>query len=498
MLAWDRLGRFVLLHPCLALPGLLWAILALFFPTTRPEVEIDPERICEVTGWVGSSPRRSDDRIQFDLQPDQTLQGDRIIRLPGRIRVHYPAPGEGIPELSYGQRMVIRAFLREPSFYATPGVLDWREHLWRRGILVQVDLKSFRQLSLIDGLRGCPIRRWLDWYRGRFVRFCERRLSPRALGLILGAFLGESSALESEREDLVRRLGVVHLFVVSGLHVGLLFVALLRLLRPLGAAGQAIALAGVWAYVGLVGASTSSVRAGLMTTYACLLGRIGTRGRLLNHLGIAGIVLLATNPVSHGAPGLYFSFLSLLSLGLGSKSVTRLQYALTRGTRIWGDHIELGDRPGRIGARRLRFFLESWLEPIRCRGVCACFRSLGRPLGFLAGLIVASMLVQIATLPVAIYYSNMWSWSQWLANLVLIPLFGILVPAAFLLLAAYWTPLASLAAAPVESLSYLIDLTLSLQGHLAVVTLLRQPSKLEILAYFLSLAFLLLLRVFRG
>ena len=494
IVVWDRLGRFALLLPCLVLTGLLWAILALFFPTERPGVEIDLDRICEVSGWVRSSPRRSEDRIQFDLQPEQTLQGDRHIQLPGRIRIYYPAPPEGISELSYGQRIVIRAFLREPSFYATPGVLDWRLHLWRRGVLLQADLKSFRQLSLTDGLRGCPLRRWLDWFRGRFVSFCEQRFSPRTFSLILGSFLGESSALESEREDLVRRLGVVHLFVVSGLHVGLLLIALLRLFRPLGAAGQAIALAGVWAYVGVTGASTSAVRAGLMTTYACLLNRIGTRGRLLNHLGIVGIVLLAANPAAHGAPGLQFSFLSLLSLGLGSKVVSKLQYVLTRGTRIWEDHIDLGELPGQTGTRRLRFLLESWLEPVRCGGVSAFFHFLGRPLGFFAGLILASLLVQIAILPVSLYYSNMWSWSQCLANLVLIPLFGLLVPAGFLLLAAFWPPLDALAAAPVEALSWLIDLTLSVQEHLALVTLLRQPSKLEILGYFLSLAFALLLR----
>ena len=494
VLAWDRLGRFVLLHPCLVLTGVLWAILALFFPTERPGVEIDLGRICEVSGWVRSSLRRLDDRIQFDLQPEQTLQGDRHVQVPGRIQVYFPAPAEGIPELYYGQRIVIRAFLREPSFYAAPGVLDWRQHLWRRGVLLQVNLKSFRQLSLTGGLRGCPLRRWLDWYRGRFVSFCEQRFSPRTLSLILGSFLGESSALESAREDLVRRLGVVHLFVVSGLHVGLLLIALLRLFRPLGAAGQIIALAGVWAYVGVTGASTSAVRAGLMTTYACLLNRTSTRGRLLNHLGIAGLVLLAANPAAHGAPGLQFSFLSLLSLGLGSEVISKLQYALTRGTRIWEDHIDLAGRPGQRGARRLRFLLESWLEPVRCGGVSAFFHFLGRPLGFFAGLILASLLVQIATLPVSLYYSNLWSWSQWLANLVLIPLFGLLIPAGFLLLAAFWTPLAALAAVPVEALSWLVDLTLSVQGHLAVVTLLRQPSKLEILGYFLFLAFALLLR----
>ncbi len=99
VVAWDRLGRFVLLHPCLVLTGVLWAILALFFPTERPGVEIDLGRICEVSGWVRSSLRRLDDRIQFDLQPEQTLQGDRHVQVPGRIQVYFPAPAEGIPEL---------------------------------------------------------------------------------------------------------------------------------------------------------------------------------------------------------------------------------------------------------------------------------------------------------------------------------------------------------------------------------------------------------------
>ena len=497
LLAWNRLGRFLFLHPCLVLTGLLWAALALFFPTERPRVEMDLDRICEVSGWIRSSLHRVDDRVRFELQPEHILQGDRKILSQGRIQVHLPIPAEGIPQLYYGDRLEIRTFLREPSYYAVPGVLDWREQLWRRGILLQADLKSVRQLSLTGEARGCPLRRWLDFYRGKFVRYCEERFSPRTLPLILGSFLGESSALDREQRNQVRRLGVLHLFVVSGLHVGLLLIPLLSLLRPLGRTGQLFALAGVWAYVGVAGSSTSAVRAGLMTSYACLLNRSGTRGRLLNHLGIAGLVLLAANPKTHGSPGLQFSFLSLLSLGLGSQAVREIQHACTWGTRIWGDSIDPGRDPDQR-TRRWRFLLESWLEPVRGDRTGALFRFLGRPLSFAAGLILASLLVQIGTLPVSLYYSNLWSWAQGLANLVLIPLFGLLVPSTFLLLAAFWTPLAPLAALPVEALSCLIDLTLWAQGHLAVVTLLRQPSGLEILAYFLGLSVLLLLTGFRA
>ncbi len=232
-LAWNRLGRFLFLHPCLVLTGVLWATLALFFPTERPRVEIDLNRICEVSGWVRSSLHRLDDRIRFDLQPEQILQGDRQIFPQGRIQVHLPMPAEGIPEIHYGERLEIRTFLREPSYYAVPGAVDWREQLWRRGIILQADLKSLRQLSLTGGARGCPLRRWLDFYRGKFVRYCEKRFSPRALPLILGSFLGESSALDNQKRKQARCLGVLHLFVVSGLHVGLLVIALLGLLRHL-------------------------------------------------------------------------------------------------------------------------------------------------------------------------------------------------------------------------------------------------------------------------
>ncbi len=235
-----------------------------------------------------------------------------------------------------------------------------------------------------------------------------------------------------------------------------------------------------------------------MTSYACLLKGTGTRGRLLNHLGIAGLVLLAANPSAHGSPGLQFSFLSLLSLGLGSQAVLKIQYACKRGSRIWDDSIDPGENPGRRQARRWRFLLETWLEPVRGDRTGALFRFLGRPLGFLASLILASLLVQVGTLPVSLYYSNLWSWSQWCANLFLIPLFGLLVPSTFLLLAAFWTPLAPLAAVPVEALSWLIDLTLWAQDQVALVTLVRQPSELEILAYFLCLLLVLLLRGFRS
>ncbi len=472
----------------------MWAALALFWSTEPPPLEIDPDRICEVRGWVRSSLRRLDDRVEFELQPERTLQGDREVRLPGRLVVRFRAPAEGIPRVYYGDRFELRSYLREPSYYAIPGVADRRENQWRRGVARQVDLKSFRQLVPMEGTRGCPLRRFLDGYRRRFVDYCSQNLSSETLQLVLAAFLGESTALEENRKASVRRLGVLHLFVVSGLHIGMLLVSLRRLMHPLRAPGKALALAGVWAYIGLVGASSSALRAGLMSSYACALEAFGTRGRMLNHLGIAGLVLLAANPSSYRSPGLQFSFLSLLALGLGSSTIDRVRYVVEQGTRLGDDRADPGRATRRTQARRLRFALESWCDPVRSPRLARLTRLLGRALAPVVVLALASLAIQIATVPLSLYYSNQWAWMQCFSNLLLIPLFGLLMPGCFLLLALFWTPLGPVARTFVEAVARLIEWAIEFQARGALITWLPQPSGLEVLAYFVFLLVALLLR----
>ncbi len=62
--------------------------------------------------------------------PPQGPEARLMAVIPDQLRalrpepLHLPMPAEGIPELYYGDRVEIRTFLREPSYYAVPGVLD--------------------------------------------------------------------------------------------------------------------------------------------------------------------------------------------------------------------------------------------------------------------------------------------------------------------------------------------------------------------------------------
>jgi ComEC/Rec2-related protein len=64
---------------------------------------------------------------------------------------------------------------------------------------------------------------------------------------------------------LLRRLGIVHLFVISGLHVGLLFILLGKVFSPLSRLSKGLAIGVVLiAYLSFLGWPVSAVRAGIM------------------------------------------------------------------------------------------------------------------------------------------------------------------------------------------------------------------------------------------
>jgi hypothetical protein len=56
------------------------------------------------------------------------------------------------------------------------------------------------------------------------------------------------------------------------------------------------------------------------------------------------------------------------------------------------------------------------------------------------GLILYGVLIQALTLPLSLYFSNRWVRTQALGNLVLVPVFMILIPGCLLLFLMFWLP----------------------------------------------------------
>lgn len=163
-----------------------------------------------------------------------------------------------------------------------------------------------------------------------FMRFCHRmnqhfkgylqRGHPRdsELGdIYVAMLLGEKAALSSTQKDRFRMSGTMHLFAISGLHIGVVAAVIaqaLLLLRVPRAITPLIGLPLLYCYVEITGAAPSAVRAFLMVTFFWLsLALARQRNPLAATLGSAVLVLLV-QPWQLWQIGFQLSYLVVFSI----------------------------------------------------------------------------------------------------------------------------------------------------------------------------------------
>ena len=124
-----------------------------------------------------------------------------------------------------------------------------------------------------------------------------------------------------------RNAGVAHVFAVSGLHIGFLAVVLGFIFSKLklnSYAAAIITFAALLFYSGVCGFTASSVRATIMCVVALIVKAYGGRYDGLTSLSVAAIILLSIFPVQLFCAGFILSFSVVLGIITLSKPISRV------------------------------------------------------------------------------------------------------------------------------------------------------------------------------
>ena len=175
----------------------------------------------------------------------------------------------------------------------------------------------------------------LDPLRQRLLDNIRERLNAEEGALLTGICLGEKSGISDQTMTVFRRAGLPHILVVSGLHLSVISTGIYMLLRwllPHRRLASGLTMAAVLFFMALVGFTPSVVRAGVMCL-TMLGGQLFTRrADGLNSMGLALMILLATNPYCLLDVGLQLSF----GAAGGVLCLARPIEARLRSHRIWG------------------------------------------------------------------------------------------------------------------------------------------------------------------
>ena len=137
-----------------------------------------------------------------------------------------------------------------------------------------------------------------------------------AYAVVAAMALGDKSALTQDLRDVYSVTGASHVLALIGLHLGIIYtlLSLFVFRRRWQVLSQVIVILSVWAFVFLVGMSTSVMRSAVMLSVYALLS-LGHRDRMsVNTLAFTAIVMLMISPMSLFDVGFQMSYMAVFSI----------------------------------------------------------------------------------------------------------------------------------------------------------------------------------------
>lgn len=343
-----------------------------------------------VEGRIVGIDRSSSDAVRLTLDHVR-LRDIPLRRTPVRVRISlHGQQGHITPEP--GLWVMTTAHLSPPGGPVEPGGFDFRRHAW----FLQLGAMGYTRTPV---LIRAPPDGTLPVFAARMALSAHvQQALPGEAGAFAAAIMtGDRSGIGQATLRDLRVSNLAHLLAISGLHMGLLVGFVFAALRhgfalvptvalrvPAKKLSAIVAMIVAAGYLALSGGNVATERAYIMVSVALVAVLLDRQVLSLRAVAVAAVIVLCLRPEALLSPGFQMSF----------AATTALVAAFG-----W-----LRDSKMRLGPR--------WFRPV-------------------AAVVISSFVAGAATAPVAAAHFNQIAHYGLLANLLSVPLMGVLVmPAA--------------------------------------------------------------------
>jgi competence protein ComEC len=155
----------------------------------------------------------------------------------------------------------------------------------------------------------------LGW-RTKFEAIYQKTLPEPQSSLLSGIVLGSKANLPQDLYLAFQKTGIMHIVVASGMNVTIIAGTMISFLLLFLSRRFAVLLSCVliWFYVGLAGAESPIVRAGIMATLTFLALFLGREAEAWRILGITGFIMLFIDPNLVFDLGFQLSFMATFGI----------------------------------------------------------------------------------------------------------------------------------------------------------------------------------------
>lgn len=294
-------------------------------------------------------------------------------------------------QLKIGAEIIFKGKINTIDSPKNPYQFNYKTFLAHRLVDYQLKLNRFNYLN--KGIKHANYRTFLAEIREKLsINLFKKGFSKKQLALVQAIILGQKTNLSTSLIHQFSKAGVVHILAVSGLHIGILWLMILWLLKPLEQikygkfATVIITVIMLWFYAALVGFTASVIRSVTMFSIISLGTILNRKTSVYQSLVVSMFVLLIIQPFYLFDVGFQLSYVAVFSIvWLHPKIYNLINFKNWFVNKIWN-------------------------------------------------LFAVSVAAQIGILPLGLYYFHQFPILFFISNLLIIPILGLFIAMGILLL----------------------------------------------------------------
>ncbi|CAG5078047.1 hypothetical protein CRYO30217_00555 [Parvicella tangerina] len=280
---------------------------------------------------VSEIPKEKPNSVQVVAKINAVKQeNDQWISSTGQVLLYFKKDSASLNILQ-GDIIYVESDLQDINEPQNPGQFNYKQYLsfnqiYQQGFVQQNDWKllSSGHFSIIS---------YASVLRDRLLETLKHHgLSDDELAVASALILGYKDDLDNELKHSYSSAGATHVLAVSGLHVGIIFLAISFVLgvfdknEKLTFTRLFIVLGILWSYATITGLSPSVVRAATMFSFVAVGKAFKRDSNIYNTLAGSALVLLIINPYLIMEVGFQLSYLAVLGIVYFQKIIYRRLY----------------------------------------------------------------------------------------------------------------------------------------------------------------------------
>ncbi len=242
-------------------------------------------------------------------------------------------------ELLPGDRLAIRAILKHPRRYLTPGSFDYPTYLSRKNLWVIGYIPSPIFIQKVDANSSFfhRIRYLPERIRFKISEKIDNVVEQPARGIYKALIIGDKSDIDKTTLENFKGSGCMHLLAISGLHLSLLglflYTSILWLLRRseylllvthTRKLAATLCILPLFLYTLVAGANPPVIRSCIMAVMVICALIVDRKQSFFTLVALAALLLLVVNPSHLYTPSFQLTFAAVLSIGAISANLSRL------------------------------------------------------------------------------------------------------------------------------------------------------------------------------